>query len=120
MGPESYAITILDPDGASDLLRRVLRQAVPSAGDGPYHSPQEVVYRIRTTAGFTVTDLAWRLGVTPQAVSIVECGTSSFAAGALDRLATLAAYYSLPQAAVYVRALAVQARQRSYRRGGWR
>lgn len=120
MGLEFDTETTLDPDGASDLLRQLLRSALPLAQDGPYHSLQQVVYAIRTTAAFTVTDLAYRLGVTPAAVSIVECGTSSFAASTLEQLSKLAAYYHMPNAAAYVERLAARARQQSYRQGGKR
>ena len=110
----------LDFAAASEILRALLRSALPLRTESPYHSLQEALYAVRTTAGFSLVDLAARLGITAQAVSTVECGSTSFSATILERLSKLAGYYSLPRAAEYLGRLASAERHRSYQKGGKR
>lgn len=115
-------IVQLDRWAASHLIRDLLRIHFREAQrrEPSYASLQAALYHIRRVSGLSTTELASRLHIKPQAVSIVECGSSSFSASVLERLAQIAGQYCLPLAAHYIRRLAARARHKSYRQGGKR
>jgi DNA-binding XRE family transcriptional regulator len=115
----------IDEVAARQLLAELLRRRLPAEAEAAkYQSVQEALYRVRTTAGFDVAEMSYRLGVSPKTVMAVESGTrestSRFSATVLERLAVLAEHYSLPRAAEFLRRLATRSRLRSYREGGRR
>lgn len=120
MADNGSQIPELDFAASSRILKTLLRSIFPLRSEPPYHSLQEALYAVRTSAGFSLVELAARLGITAQAVSTVECGSTCFSATVLERLSKLAAYYSLPRAADYLERLAASERHRSYQKGGKR